>query len=194
MGAYITTTSFIDAVTKNITFWAALSSPLNQLQFKSPHPPKANSSFLTPLSLPLIFTMFRSAIANFLPIDGRRIKIYTLGIRKMWTKYFYHHFRSDCMNRKVPWLNYIGWFVSCFQLLLHVPGVSKGRGSVFKVHSTGHPLKHGGTYCVRGHTWNLPNGVTGRGAGVRKHTKKSWVLNTAIWQMDLHFGEGKMPG
>ena len=37
------------------------------------------------------------------------------------------------------------WFAPGARPHLHVPGVTKGRESVFKVHSAGHPLKRGGT-------------------------------------------------
>ena len=49
----------------------------------------------------------------------------------------------DC-GTCVPGLsNY--WFAPGTQPHLHVPGVTRGRGSGFKAHSAGHPLKHGGT-------------------------------------------------
>ena len=38
--------------------------------------------------------------------------------------------------------------------LLQVPGLTEGRGSVYKAHPARHPLKPGGTKGVRGHTWN----------------------------------------
>ena len=52
---------------------------------------------------------------------------------------------------------------------------NRGRGSVFKAHSAGHPLKRGVTYGVRGHTQNQTNGTRGRGVGVRK-TYKNKIL------------------
>ena len=53
-----------------------------------------------------------------------------------------------------PWGHQIGvpgfrfpsyWCAPGARPHLDVPGVIEGRGSVFKAHSAGHPLKHGGT-------------------------------------------------
>ena len=37
------------------------------------------------------------------------------------------------------------WFAPGARPHLHLQGVTEGRGSVFKAHSAGHPLKRGGT-------------------------------------------------
>ena len=60
---------------------------------------------------------------------------------------------------------------------------------VFKAHSDSHPLKRGGTYGVRGHTWNQGNETPGRGGGVRKTNNKknisSKMKNSASLNINL---------
>ena len=51
-------------------------------------------------------------IPNFLPIDGRRVKVYYRGMRKLCTNCFYQHLKADCKNEKVKWIDYVKWFVS----------------------------------------------------------------------------------
>ena len=51
-------------------------------------------------------------IPQLLPMDGRRIKIYYRGIRKLCTSCFGKHFRKDCNNEKVQWIDYVAQFVN----------------------------------------------------------------------------------
>lgn len=51
-------------------------------------------------------------IPQLLPMDGRRVKIYYRGIRKLCTSCFGKHFRRDCKNEKVQWIDYVSKFVN----------------------------------------------------------------------------------
>ena len=42
------------------------------------------------------------------------------------------------------------WFAPGARPDLHVTGVTRGRGSVFKAHSAGHPLKRGELKVLKG--------------------------------------------
>ena len=53
-----------------------------------------------------------SLIPNFLPFDGRRVKVYYRGMRKLCKNWFYQHLKIDCKNKKVKWIDYVKWFVS----------------------------------------------------------------------------------
>ena len=46
-------------------------------------------------------------IPQFLPMYGRRIRLYYKGISKLCTQCFGRHNRRSCANQKVPWINYI---------------------------------------------------------------------------------------
>ena len=46
-------------------------------------------------------------IPQFLPMYGRRIRIYYKGITKLCTKCFGTHARRQCGKEKVPWINYV---------------------------------------------------------------------------------------
>ena len=46
-------------------------------------------------------------IPQFLPVYGRRIRIYYKGINKLCTQCFGKHNRRSCTNQKVPWINYV---------------------------------------------------------------------------------------
>ena len=50
-------------------------------------------------------------IPQLLPMDGRRVKIYYRGIRKLCTVCFGKHLRKDCRNEKVQWIEYVRQFV-----------------------------------------------------------------------------------
>ena len=52
-----------------------------------------------------------SDIPQLLPMDGRRVKIYYRGIRKLCTSCFGKHFRKDCKKEKVQWIDYVREFV-----------------------------------------------------------------------------------
>ena len=51
-------------------------------------------------------------IPQFLPIDGKRIRIYHRGIKKLCSKCFYHgHIRKDCKNEEEDWFAYVDRFM-----------------------------------------------------------------------------------
>ena len=70
-------------------------------------------------------------------------------------------YNTKCLILWQPWESRSGYLFSGFpdylfapgtQAHLHVPGATEGRGSVFKAHSAGHPLKCGGNLrCKRAH-------------------------------------------
>ena len=51
-------------------------------------------------------------IPQFLPIDGRRIKIYYQNINKLCTSCFGEHHRRNCKSEKVKWINYVEEFIN----------------------------------------------------------------------------------
>ena len=54
---------------------------------------------------------------------------------------------------------------------LHVPGVTRGRGSMFKAYSADHPLKCGELKVLEGTHGTKPMGLRGGQVGLEKHTK-----------------------
>lgn len=51
-------------------------------------------------------------IPQFLPINGRKVKVYYRGIPKLCTKCFEEgHFRQDCANATTTWLEYVSNFI-----------------------------------------------------------------------------------
>ncbi len=51
-------------------------------------------------------------IPQFLPIDGKRIRIYYRGIHKLCSKCFYHgHIKRDCKNEDEDWFAYVDRFM-----------------------------------------------------------------------------------
>ena len=46
-------------------------------------------------------------IPQYLPVHGRRIRIYYKGITKLCTNCFGSHTRRSCTNEKVPWIHYV---------------------------------------------------------------------------------------
>ena len=51
-------------------------------------------------------------IPQFLPMHGRRIRIYYKGITKLCTKCFGTHSRRQCQSEKVPWIVYVRNYMS----------------------------------------------------------------------------------
>jgi hypothetical protein len=52
-----------------------------------------------------------SNIPQFLPIDGRRIKIYYRNINKLCTNCFGEHNKRNCKEEKVKWIDYVDSFM-----------------------------------------------------------------------------------
>ena len=52
-----------------------------------------------------------SNIPQFLPIDGRRIKIYYRNINKLCTNCFGAHNKRNCKEEKVKWIDYVDKFM-----------------------------------------------------------------------------------
>ena len=51
-------------------------------------------------------------IPQFLPMYGRRIRVYYKGINKLCTQCFGSHTRRQCQNAKVPWIHYVRDYMS----------------------------------------------------------------------------------
>ena len=65
-------------------------------------------------------------IPQFIPMDGRRIRIYYRTITKRCTNCFQEHQRKQCKNEKVQWVNYIKRFS---ELYPEIPANFYGRWS-----------------------------------------------------------------
>ena len=52
-----------------------------------------------------------SPIPQFLPMHGKRIRVYHSGITKLCTNCFGKHTRRQCKNNKVPWIVYVRDFM-----------------------------------------------------------------------------------
>ena len=50
-------------------------------------------------------------VPQFLPMHGKRIRIYHSGITKLCTNCFGRHTRRQCRNNKVPWIEYVRDFM-----------------------------------------------------------------------------------
>ena len=53
-------------------------------------------------------------IPQFIPMEGRRVRIYYRSITKRCTNCFQAHQRKLCKNEKVPWLNYVKRFAELY--------------------------------------------------------------------------------
>jgi len=52
------------------------------------------------------------SIPEFLPIDGKRVRIHYSGMAKQCLNcYGYRHVKADCKNAKTQWLEYVAGFM-----------------------------------------------------------------------------------
>ena len=77
-------------------------------------------------------------IPQFIPMEGRRIRIYYRSITKRCTNCFQAHQRKLCQNEKVPWLNYVKRFA---ELYPEIPANMYGKWSSMIGTSEGHTEK-----------------------------------------------------
>ena len=67
-----------------------------------------------------------SDLPQFVPIHGKRIRLYYRGIRKLCTNCFGGHLRKNCSSPKVQWVEYVSDFMSKYN---HIPEESYGKWS-----------------------------------------------------------------
>ena len=56
---------------------------------------------------------------QFLPMQGKRVRLYYRGIVKRCTNCFQQHQRKHCKNEKVPWSDYVARFAEMFPEIPH---------------------------------------------------------------------------
>ncbi len=56
---------------------------------------------------------------QFMPMHGKRVRLYYRGILKRCSNCFQQHQRKHCKNEKVPWSDYVARFTEMFQEIPH---------------------------------------------------------------------------
>jgi hypothetical protein len=89
-----------------------LSEELEELEASSEEEAELYSGVEMPTGVYSVQMLIRKPIPQFLPIDGKRIKIYHRGIKKMCQNCFGSgHYRSTCPRERVDWMAYIDYFI-----------------------------------------------------------------------------------
>jgi hypothetical protein len=58
-------------------------------------------------------------LPQFMPMHGKRVRLYYRGIVKRCTNCFQHHQRKFCKNEKVPWSSYVARFAELYPEIPH---------------------------------------------------------------------------
>ncbi len=58
-------------------------------------------------------------IPQFMPMHGKRVRLYYRGIAKRCTNCFQQHQQKHCKNEKVPWSDYVARFAELFPEIPH---------------------------------------------------------------------------
>jgi len=89
-----------------------LSEELEELEVSSDEEQELYKGMEMPTGIYSVQMLIKKPIPQFLPIDGKRIKIYHRGIKRMCENCFGSgHYRATCPRAKVEWMAYVDYFI-----------------------------------------------------------------------------------
>ena len=89
-----------------------LSEELEELEVSSDEEQELYKGMEMPTGIYSVQMLIKRPIPQFLPMDGKRIKIYHRGIKRMCENCFGSgHYRAACPRAKVDWMAYVDYFI-----------------------------------------------------------------------------------
>jgi len=89
-----------------------LSEELEELEVSSDEEKELYTGTEMPTGVYSVQMLIKKPIPQFLPMDGKRIKVYHRGIKRMCQNCFCSgHYRVNCMEERVDWMAYIDYFI-----------------------------------------------------------------------------------
>ncbi len=89
-----------------------LSEEMEELELSSDEEQELYKGMEMPTGIYSVQMLIKKPIPQFLPMDGKRIKIYHKGIKRMCENCFASgHYRATCPRTKVDWMAYVDFFV-----------------------------------------------------------------------------------
>jgi hypothetical protein len=89
-----------------------LSEELEELEVSSDEEKELYKGLEMPTGVYSVQMLIKKPIPQFLPMDGKRIKVYHRGIKKMCQNCFSRgHYRTNCLQERVDWMAYVDYFI-----------------------------------------------------------------------------------
>jgi len=89
-----------------------LSEELEELEVSSDEESELYKGTEMPTGVYSVQMLIKKPIPQFLPMDGKRIKIYHRGIKRMCQNCFSSgHYRATCSRERVDWMAYVDYFI-----------------------------------------------------------------------------------
>jgi len=89
-----------------------LSEELEELEVSSDEEKELYTGTEMPTGVYSVQMLIKKPIPQFLPMDGKRIKVYHRGIKRICQNCFCSgHYRVNCSQERVDWMDYVDYFI-----------------------------------------------------------------------------------
>jgi hypothetical protein len=89
-----------------------LSEELEELEVSSDEEKELYTGTEMPTGVYSVQMLIKKPIPQFLPMDGKRIKVYHRGIKRICQNCFCSgHYRVNCSQKRVDWMDYVDYFI-----------------------------------------------------------------------------------